>query len=171
MTPPTTVEAEDSERVDILNNLNKKEDLFNKNIMYLSGGALGISLTFINDIVHLSVSEYQWAIATAWTCLTLTLLLNLLWQRKEATDSYTTLSEFNAACRVADPDVKQQKRAALRDKVEGFNKRIRLISGASIVTLIAGISLLIFFVVVNMKNCGKEDQGKKEKPCCCIHST
>ena len=54
----------------------KATDAFDKAVMTLSGGALGISIAFIHDVAH--HPRYKGVIAAAWGAFSLSLLLILL---------------------------------------------------------------------------------------------
>lgn len=56
----------------------KASEAYDKAIMTLSGGALGLSLTFMKDIVQSPGAESLWRLGTSWGCLTTSLALVLI---------------------------------------------------------------------------------------------
>lgn len=56
----------------------KSSEAYDKAVMTLSGGALGLSLTFIKDIVKSSHPILLWSLMSAWGCLTLSLAAILI---------------------------------------------------------------------------------------------
>lgn len=56
----------------------KSSEAYDKALMTLAGGALGLSLTFIKDIVKSTQPTSLWTLMTAWGCLTLSLATILI---------------------------------------------------------------------------------------------
>lgn len=56
----------------------KSEDNFEKNITYISAGALALSLTFVDKFVSVAHPRFLALLFTAWGLLTVTLLVNLI---------------------------------------------------------------------------------------------
>lgn len=51
---------------------------FDKQVLYISSGALGITITFISDIVSLDCAVYKYLLTIAWSILSLIILMGLL---------------------------------------------------------------------------------------------
>lgn len=62
----------------LLSSLKTSGEQFDKAILTLSAGALGLSLTFIKEIISVNKAIYLWLLGTSWTLLTLTILLTLI---------------------------------------------------------------------------------------------
>lgn len=62
----------------------KASEAYDKAVMTLAGGALGLSLTFVRQIVKTPRPESLWRLETSWLCLTLSLgfiLVSMLWSQ------------------------------------------------------------------------------------------
>jgi hypothetical protein len=58
--------------------LDKSQDTFEKQLSYISAGALAISMTFIKDVVKFDNAEDKQLIIVGWVLLVLTLLVNFI---------------------------------------------------------------------------------------------
>lgn len=57
----------------------KSYEIFDKQLVYMSAGALGLSFVLIDKVVKdVNQSHYKWMLITGWVLLILTLLLNLV---------------------------------------------------------------------------------------------
>lgn len=130
--------TKDSDREYLKKVKEKSEDDFEKNITYISAGALGVSMTFIEKIVNLPKAIQLWLLVTAWGFLTLTLLINLL-------SHY--LSSFFHDKTIDDLD---NENSNINKNIDSRNKRLRKINIGTIITLISGIILLIIFLSINI---------------------
>ena len=124
----------------------KSEDDFEKYITYISAGALGLSLTFIEKIVQFKETVFLWVLILGWLFLTLTLLVNLLshFYSKRLIDK--TIEDFD------------NKDPSLLSNIKKRNKNIDKVNISTIITLILGITLLIIFISLNANNMAKERQ-------------
>jgi hypothetical protein len=59
-----------------LNHIEKATDAFDRAVMTLAGGALGISLAFVRDVAP--TPRHKWLMGVSWLFFVLSLLLSLL---------------------------------------------------------------------------------------------
>lgn len=129
----------------------KSQDSYDKTIVSLSGGALGISLLFIKNIVGESEPVLVWAVITAWclwaasiTSVVISYFLSRMALRKAITQ--TDEGDYTGGVGGC---------AAMLTQI--FN----ILSGA---IFILGIVFLIIFAANNMEdNVMSEDQGKERE--------
>ena len=114
--------SRDTQKLDIRK---ESELLFDKQIRYISAGAIALSVTLISSIREI---ELNCILLTAWILLIVTLLFNLF--------SYKTTS------RSVDYDIIHKPESS-SDNI--FIKLTRLLNWLSIVTLVAGLSFLVAF--------------------------
>lgn len=116
----------------------KSQDTFEKQLSFLSAGALGFSMFFVEKIVNdFNLSKCKWAIISSWLLLGGTLIINLVSHLLSARNNYKTILEIDNDS--YDP--------------EKVNKRIRTINRLNWITifmLLFGILLFINFVLFNI---------------------
>jgi multidrug efflux pump subunit AcrB len=135
---------------DILQKIKEKsDDNFEKNITYISAGALGLSMTFIEKIVTIKATIHYWLLFSAWGLLTLTLLINLL-------SHY--LSSYYHEKTTEELDTNDKN---INNNIDKRNKCLRIINIASVFTLIIGIIFLILFTSINI--CHMKDEDSKQR--------
>lgn len=118
--------------------LNKSQDHFEKQLSYLSAGAIGVSMAFIERITgKISESDCKLILIIGWLLLTLTLLINLFSHIKAYRNHYKTIEEINC-------DGYSQTKAIQR------NKMINRLNNWSITTLMLGIFSIIIFITLNI---------------------
>ena len=105
---------------------------FDKAILFVSLGTLGISITFIEKIVVLSNSQHNWLLLLSWLLEATTIALFTI-------NHYVSIQSFNKA--IAD--------AYKTKNVE--SKSVKYLNLKSIVTLKLGLILLIIFIFINIK--------------------
>ena len=105
---------------------------FDKAILFVSSGILGISITFIEKIALLSTSQHNWLLLLSWLLEATTIALFTI-------NHYVSVQSFNKAIKNAYNET-------------GFeSKSIKYLNLASIITLILGLILLIIFIFINIK--------------------
>lgn len=124
----------------------KSEDDFEKKVTYISAGALGLSLTFIEKIVHERRATCLGLLISSWALLIFTLLLNLLSHSISSYYHDKTTQEFD------------REDENLESNIDKRNKRLWIINIVTIATLIFGIVLLVTFVSINLVNMKDLDQ-------------
>jgi hypothetical protein len=58
----------DEHRKQATEDIQTSSDDFDKNLLAVSSGALGFSLAFIKDIVHLQSAVWNWSLYASWIC-------------------------------------------------------------------------------------------------------
>jgi hypothetical protein len=114
---------------------------FDKAIMTLSGGALGLSITFLHDVApH---PTHRKLLATSWSCFVLSLLVTLI--------SFVT-SQAAIKARIAElDDDSSAPRAWWRPDSGKWTTWLNLSSAA---LLIAGAVFLVLFALYNFRTHG-----------------
>lgn len=152
--------TEDKEREAFQKSIENSENDFEKNLTYISSGALGLSLAFIDKIVKLENANHSIFLVIGWVFLTLTLSLNLL--------SHLISKHFTKISR-DDFDKKDQ---AINLKIKQRNGKIDIINWVSVFLFILGITSIVIFSSINTVNMAKNridkqaqqsDTTKKEK--------
>lgn len=126
-------------RLSILEQKKRSDDDFEKYITFISSGALGLTITFIDKISPLQDSVAIWLIASGWILLTFTLLINLL--------SHFLSSMYNEKT-IQDIDDKIEYDLL----VKRINKRNKIISSLnliSIILLMVGIISILAYIIIN----------------------
>jgi hypothetical protein len=65
------------DRDNLLRGKEKSDDDFEKNITFLSAGALALSMTFIEKVIYISSETKFCLLYFSWALLTVTLIVNL----------------------------------------------------------------------------------------------
>jgi hypothetical protein len=138
----------------------KSSQSFDGMIATLSGGALGLSLTFIRQIVPVAMPGTIVFLALAWLFLTLSLLAILLSHFTSQLGMMKACTELEQAYLGSTPQAQQPhphflKRAHARVEGRlfdffGHRKTTHFLNIAAIIFCVAGIGLLMWFVVLNM---------------------
>jgi hypothetical protein len=114
--------------------------LFEKNLLYITSGALGISLTFLSDIVDLNNALFFYLIIIAWSIFTLVILVSLI-------SHYFSMKSLNHEMEYF---LKKEKPLNKYDKcVKGMNISM-------IICLPLGLVFLILFLSLNLSNMSKQ---------------
>lgn len=113
---------------------------FDKNILYISSSALGISFAFIEKIVCLECAHHKDLLLWSWILFAVTILLSLV-------GSYLSL-QFNQKA-IENYNPKNPERA-YEVKEHRFNIILNLSNVLSIITLISGIVFTLLFVHLNL---------------------
>ena len=138
--------------------IDNAENDFEKKITQISGGALALSITFIDKIVDLSNANYLWILITGWILLGFTLSLNLfntLFSRKE---NLKSLNEYDEI--ILNKDSNSE---ILSKNIEKRNNLIIFLDYLSLTTLILGISFIIMFSSLNLHNQTKNIKMEKKE--------
>jgi len=128
----------ENERVNQQRVKEKSEDDFEKNITYISAGALGLSITFLEKIVPIKDAVYFSLVIISWSFLSLTLLSNLLSH---------LYSSFIVDKTLDDLDENSSK------TISNWERRVCKITIWNIINvigLVVGIVVFIVFVSINL---------------------
>ena len=137
------------------NIINKSEDDFEKNIVYLSAGGLTLSLLFIEKIIPIDGNVIIfWSLCLSWILLGLSLLVNLVSHLVSAKICKIGISDKNNETMSPDIKIKRKKnRAIITDSINYFN----------VALLGVGIIFMVIFVGINLTN---KIEMMKKKNCC-----
>lgn len=126
-------------RLSILEQKSKSEDDFEKYITFISSGALGLTVTFIDKISPLKESVYVWTIILGWGLFALTLFLNLFSHYLSSRYNEKTINEI-------DMDIDY---SILLDNIDKRNDKISCLNISSIISLGTGILFVLIFSSLN----------------------
>jgi len=130
--------------------INKSTDDFEKQLSFISAGALALSITFMDKlVVNLSQSSCRWLLVTGWALLAFTLILNLISHLISAHLHNKTLKEI------------QENDDSYYAKAHKRNKRISFVNYISIITLILGLFSIIIFSSLNLYNVKAKSTNNK----------
>lgn len=115
----------------------KGQDSFEKQLSFISAGALTLSVGFIKDIVkNFDHSSYKGLLGWGWGALVITLLVNLISHLIASSNANKAIKEINES------DYEP-------DRIESRNKKIVYINRVSVFILVIGIGLIISFIIIN----------------------
>jgi len=117
----------------------KASEAYDKAVMSLAGGALGLSLTFVKNIVKSPNSESLWRLETSWGCLTMSLAFILV---------SMLFSQWALRKAIRQVDESSLQRARAGGIFAVLTATLNVLSGAA---LLGGIALLAWFSISNVK--------------------
>lgn len=108
---------------------------FDKHILFIASGALGISFSFIKDIVNLKDAVFNSILIISWVDLAIVILLSLLshYISKQALNEKLKLFYYKK-----------------QPKADKLNSIVRYLNISMIIMLVLGIILLVTFVGINI---------------------
>jgi hypothetical protein len=131
--------------------IENSENDFEKNLTYISAGALGLSLAFIEKIVSLENADHSYFLVIGWTLLTITLGLNLV--------SHLISKHFIKISR----DEFDKKDRTVILKIKKRNGKIDCINWITVALLILGISSIVIFSSINTVNMAKSNTKQTQQ--------
>jgi uncharacterized protein with PQ loop repeat len=118
--------------------IQKSYDSFERQLNYISAGALGVSMLFVEKVVKdIRQTQCNWVLIFSWSLFTLTLVSNLLSHIYTSNIHDKTLSEIYS-------ENYDHKNASSR------NKKIKIWNIVSIILLFLGIIFQIIFISLNI---------------------
>jgi hypothetical protein len=121
--------------------VNKSSDDFEKQLSFISAGALALSITFMDKLVSdLDTASYKSLLIIGWIVLGMTLILNLISHLYSAQLHNRTLKE------IEENNLNYFKNSIAR------NTKISIFNWITVIFLIFGIALIIIFSSVNLYN-------------------
>ncbi len=130
--------------------INKSEDDFEKNLIFLSSGALGLTLIFIEKIVPPKDSICLYFLILGWVLLAITLAINLishLISKKYLQKSQRDYDEY------VNETIDFDK---LDEKLSKRNKKMDCINWISVIIFISGILSIVLYTSLNFQNMAKK---------------
>jgi hypothetical protein len=128
--------------------IENSENDFEKNLTYISAGALALSLAFIEKIVKLENADHSYFLVIGWILLTLTLGLNLV--------SHLISIHFIKMSR----DEFDKKDRAVILKIKKRNGKIDCINWITVALLFLGITSIVIFSSINTVNMAKSKNDR-----------
>jgi hypothetical protein len=117
----------------------KSQDNFEKQLSYISAGALALSVGFIKDIVHpIKNSSYKWMLLSGWGLLIFTLLLNLVSHIIAGRNARKGAKETEDIDKMYEPE-----------KIDNRAKQMDIINWTTVGTLAGGIVLIVLYITFN----------------------
>lgn len=117
----------------------RSNEIFEKQLSYISAGAIAVSMAFVKDVTGaLSLTRFKIFLIAGWFFLVLTLLVNMLSHRWTKNKHNRTIEEIDRGCYNRVDALKRLKQI---DRTNLF----------TIMTLIAGICLVVIFMVLNIQ--------------------
>lgn len=115
--------------------------LFEKNLLYITSGALGISITFLSDIVDLNKAIFFYLLFLAWSIFTLVILISLI-------SHYCSMKSLN-----------HEMKYFLKDKKPKniYSKLVKRMNISMIIGLPLGLVFLILFLSLNLTIMSKQN--------------
>ncbi len=108
----------------------ESERQFDRQIIYLSGGALVFSIGFVKDIIGNEEPVCKWMLILSWVCFSVALIINL----------FSYLSTKKAI----DHDILGKEKYS-----KLFNTLTNILNWISILNLLTGLFLVILFAIKN----------------------
>lgn len=117
----------------------KSQDSFEKQLSYISAGALALSVGFIKDIVHpIKESNYKWLLISGWALLIFTLLLNLV--------SHMLAGKY---AKMGAKETEDIENTYNPEKINNRAKRMDRINWTTVGLLAGGIILIVIYITFN----------------------
>lgn len=124
-------------KLELIEVASKSQDSFEKQLSFISSGAIGLSIIFLEKLVKdESIAKNKWVIEIGWLLLSATLLINLISHLITTGYNFKTVKEID-------------RRTFNYEKVEMRRKKINTINILSSIMLFLGILLIIIFVSIN----------------------
>lgn len=108
---------------------------FDKQVLFLASGALGLSFAFIKDIVKLAEATNKWLLISSWSLFGAVILLSII-------SHYTSLKAINK--KIHNLNAREDKGSK---KLNSLTKWFNILM---IVFLALGLSFLTVFVAINI---------------------
>ncbi len=128
----------------------KAQEEFDKSVLWLSSGALGVSFTFLKDLIYANQIESLWLLLVAWMCWTLSIFAVFFSYHFSRLALKTTISKIDNGT-IYDSPVANERFATFTKWLNRFG----------VIFLFVGIIFIILFSYFNLHNKGIINGGKK----------
>ena len=125
---------------------------FDNQILALSAGTLGLSLTFISNLVNLQRSFLLWLLIVSWALLAAA-ILSILFGLRFATRSKTMKESLDTGEQITGLGKYEESgpdRETAMARVNARNKRIDLYNKLSFCFFVFGLAAMIIFISINV---------------------
>lgn len=114
---------------------NHSSTQFDKNILFIASGALGLSMNFINDFVVIKCASFKFLLFISWIFLVVVILASLV-------SHYLSIKAVNKKIEhFYNPEDKKSK---------NLNSWVQRLNIAMIILLILALIILISFIFLNL---------------------
>lgn len=125
-------------RLELVGLVTRSNEIFEKQLSYISAGAIAVSMAFVKDITgNVATTSFKALLVVGWGFLVVTLLINLLSHIWAKNKHNKTIGEIDAG--------KYSRDHALRRL-----KQINMMNGFTVATLVLGIILIVLFMTLNL---------------------
>jgi hypothetical protein len=125
-------------RVELVGLVTRSNEIFEKQLSYISVGAIAVSMAFVKDITgNVATTSFKALLVVGWGFLVMTLLINLLSHIWAKNKHNKTIGEIDAG-------------KYCRDHALRRLKQIDLMNAFTVATLILGIILIVLFMTLNL---------------------
>ena len=108
---------------------------FDKQLLYLASGALGLSFAFIKDIVTLNLAKHKWLLVTSWSLFGIVILLSVI-------SHYTSLKAIKSKI-----ENLHQKRDGQSKRIDSYTKLLNILM---LILLSSALAMLTSFIGINI---------------------
>ena len=116
----------------------KSQESFEKQLSYISAGALSVSMAFIKNVVgELNKTKSEELLILGWALMGVTLLINLL------SHIFTSNCHNKTIAEIGDGKYNYENALCRHNNIKNLNY-------VSIATLVLGITLLLIFITLNI---------------------
>jgi hypothetical protein len=124
---------------EVSNIRNKNMETFEKQLSYITSGALGLSMLIAQSLFkEVATTEYKGILIGAWVLFVLTLVLNLWSNLQAAASQYKTMEEIAETGKL---DL---------EKYDVGNRRIETFNYICVAGLVLGISGVVLYISLNL---------------------
>jgi hypothetical protein len=127
------------ERRDLIQSEGEQTQSYDKSILTLSGGALGLSLTLIKEVVPTFAPCTAWLLYSGWACFVLSLLVTL-------TSFQLSIVAIRRQREILDAEHSAATTRGQRNTPADFTA---FLNWSSLVLFVAGAAALTLFVAIN----------------------
>lgn len=135
---------DEKDRDKISDAIDESQTDFEKKLVYLSAGALALSIGFIEKVIKLNDASSRWLLVASWGLLASTLLLNLASHLISVRNSTKAREEMD----------KGTKYEILVERISFRNRIMRTLNWITYSLFALGVIFTVIFCSVNFNNYG-----------------
>lgn len=157
--PPDAYTKELDEKIALSTELHKlSSQEFDKQVVYIAGGGLALTLTFAKDIASVTSSYFVPLLLITWLCFATALLINLFSYRQAAQnyDFSTSLHRHYREKHIAGQLIDQSKCDSWKAGMHEGDALVHRLNSWSFGSTTAGIAFFILFVLLNVITMSKK---------------
>jgi hypothetical protein len=147
-------------RETLIKSMLSSEEWFDKNLTFIAGGAILLSVSFLDKLVPYKDAICKWTLIAAWFVLMASLVLNLLAHRRSSLNQMTTLNELD-----------EEDELNAFEKAQERNRKMNQLTLGATWSMATGLLLLIIYCSINLYNMPEDkkapntpDKGKFTVP-------